>query len=393
MFTRFADRHPDNPAAVAAVYWVSKAKIKEGKSEEAKKYLADAILKNIANRQKDAVEQLLAQLAQTCSKRAKAPLVARIIDPATSASGSAGTNALSADPNATPTPRPTPTPLPPYDADADFAKYLNDSNAGTSPLAKARLRYAQAQLAGFTKKPDRQKELMASIYKDFPADQLSAMLLAECGQIALDRGENDKAEAFFKELIAAFPKSDLLEYAYCGMGDVCLARSQPAQAITWYDDAVEKAAAEAKISNVTYGKGMALLAMGRLDDAKKILEEVAGNKEWRGMITAQALMALGQIEEKRGNTAAATQYYQRVFVAYQRYPDVVISAYLKAAEGFVKLGKPEIAAAHLRELLSKPRLAQLPRAEEARKKLESLPPPPTGAATTAPAATNAPAKP
>lgn len=392
MFTRFADRHPDNPSAVAAVYWVSKAKIKEGKSEEAKKYLAAAILKNIENRKKDAVEQLLAQLAQTCSKRAKAPLVAKIIDPA--ASGAGGTNAAPADPNATPTPRPTPTPLPPYDADADFSKYLNDSNAGTSALAKARLRYAQAQLAGFTKKPERQKELMASIYKEFPADQLSAMLLAECGEIALSRGENDKAEAFFKELIASFPKSDLLEYGYCGMGDVSLARNQPAEAIKWYDDAIEKASAEAKLSNVTYGKGMALLAMGKLDESKKIFEEVAANKEWRGMITARALMALGEIEEKRGNTAAATQYYQRVFVAYQRYPDVVVSAYLRAADGFVKLGKPEIAASHLRELLSKPRLAQLPRAEEARKKLENLPAaPPPGPATPAPAATNAPAKP
>ena len=396
MFSKFADRHPDNPAAVAAVYWVSKAKIKEGKSEEAKKYLADAILKNIENRKKDAVEQLLGQLAQTCSKRAKAPLVSKIIEPSATVAAAGGTNAVAADPNATPTPRPTPPPLPPYDADADFAKYLNDSNAGSSPLAKARLRYAKAQLAGFTKQPERQKELMASIYKELPADQLSAMLLAECGQIALDRGENDKAEAFFKELIASFPKSDLLEYAYCGMGDLSLARNQPADALAWYNDAIDKAAAEAKISNVTYGKGMALLAMGKLDDAKKIFEEVAANKEWRGMITAQALMALGEIEEKRGNTAAATQYYQRVFVAYQRYPDVVISAYLKASDGFVKLGKPEIAAAHLRELLSKPRLAQLPRAEDAKKRLEKLPAVPASeaSASASPAAsTNAPAKP
>lgn len=396
MFSRFAQRHPEHPAAVAAVYWVSKAKIKEGKTEEAKKYLVSAITANIDNRRKDAVEQLLVQLAQTCSKRSRPPLMTKETGPTQSASG-VSTNAPVADPSAPPPPRPSPTPLPPYDADADFAKYLHEGNVGSSLLAKARLRYAQAQLAGFTKKQDRQKEMMASIYKDFPADQLSAMLLAECGQIALDRGENDKAESFFKELMVSFPKSDLLEYAYCGMGDVSLARNKPDEAIRWYDDTIEKAAAEAKLSDVTYGKGKALLALGKLDEAKKIFEEVAGNKEWRGMVTAQALLSMGEIEEKRGNTAAATQYYQRVFVAYQRYPDVVITAYLKAADGFVKLGKPEIAAAHLREMLSKPRLAQLPRAEEVKKMLQGLPPP---AATpeasdktpSAPAATNAPAK-
>lgn len=368
MFTRFAQRHPDHPSAVAAVYWVSKAKIKDGKPEEAKTYLAEAIRLNVDNRRKDAVEQLLAQLAQVCSKRPRSPLVPKAL-PAT-------TGPTAVDPSAPPPPRPSPTPLPPYDAEGDFAKYLNNSTVGQSPLAKARLRYGQAQLAGFIKKPDRQKDLMASIYKEFPADQLSAMLLAECGQIALDRGETDKAEAFFKELLTSFPKSDLLEFAYCGMGDVSLARNQPEQAMVWYNDAVEKAAAETKLSDITYGKGRAQLALGKLDDAKKTFEEVAGNKEWRGMVTAKALMSLGEIEEKKGNTAAATQYYQRVFVAYQRYPEVVIDAYFKAADGFEKLGKPEIAAAHLRDMLSKPRLAQNPRMTEARKRLESLPPPP-----------------
>ncbi len=371
MFSRFAKRHPEHPAAIAAVYWVSKAKIKEGKTEEAKKYLADTILQTINDRRKDAVEQLLGQLAQTCSKRPRQPLATKqvVTEPAPEAGAISDGSAASASPP----PRPSPTPLPAYDAEGDFAKYLNASNVGNTPLAKARLRYAQAQLAGFTRKPDQQKELMASIYRDFPADELSAMLLSECGDIALAKGQIDKAESFYKELLTSFPKSDLLEYAYCGMGEVELAKNKPADALQWFDDAVEKAGAEAKLSEVTYGKGLALLALGKTDEAKTIFEQVASNKEWRGEITARALLSIGDIEEKKGNTAAAIQYYQRVFVAYQRYPDVVISAYLKAADGFIKLNEPAKAAAHLREMLSKPRLAQSPRAEEVRKKLENLP--------------------
>jgi len=94
-------------------------------------------------------------------------------------------------------------------------------------------------------------------------------------------------------------------------------------------------------------------------------------------VTARALLSLGEIEEKKGNTAGACQYYQRVFVAYQRYPELVITSYIKAADCFIKLNEPEKAAAHLREMLSKPRLASLPSAAEARKKLESLPPAPS----------------
>jgi hypothetical protein len=77
------------------------------------------------------------------------------------------------------------------------------------------------------------------------------------------------------------------------------------------------------------------------------------------------------------------QYYQRVYVAYQRYPSVVIPAYLKAADAFVKLGKPGDAAKNLRDMLSKPRLASSPLSAEARKKLESLPPEPAASASPA----------
>ena len=393
MFNRFIERHPKHPAVVASVYWVSKAKIKQGKPEEAKKYLADNILKNIGDRQQDAVEQLLTQLSQTCAKRPRPSLIASQNTSPQQESASKEP----ADAQASSTPRPSPTPLPFYDSDADFAKYLSESSAGNGPLAKARMRFALAQLAGYTKRQDRQKELMASIYKDFPADQLSAMLLSECGQIALERGDADKAEAFFKELMTSFPKSDLLEYAYCGMGQVSLARNQPEEALKWFDDAVNKASADATLAQVTYGKGKALLAQGKFDEAKKIFEEVASTKDWRGEITAKALMSLGDLEEKRGKTDAAIQYYQRVFVAYQRYPAVVIPAYIKAADAFIKLNKPEDAAKDLKDMLSKPRLAASPLAEEARKKLDALPVPPvqSGTATSqnspAPQSTSAPA--
>jgi TolA-binding protein len=185
--------------------------------------------------------------------------------------------------------------------------------------------------------------------------------------------------------MGAFPKSDLLEYAYCGMGEVALARNKPEEAIHWFDDAVDKVGAEVKLPQVIYGKGKALLMLGKFDEAKKIFEQVAGTKEWRGAVTAQALLSLGDLEEQRGNTALAIQYYQRVFVAYQRYTDLVVTAYFKAADGFIKLNQPGKAAAHLQEMLSKPRLAASPRAAEARKKLEQLPPPsaptPAGSAT------------
>jgi TolA-binding protein len=381
MFSKFVQMHPKHPASIAAIYWVSKAKIKQGKSEEAKKYLADNILININDRWKDAVEQLISQLAQTCSKRPRPPLIPKTDPSPSPTSDASSTNAAVATADQSPASRPSPTPPPPYDAEADFAKYLNSSNVGTNPTAQARLLFGQAELEKFTKHPDREKELLTKIYTDFQADQLSAMLLANSGDVALDRGELDKAAAFYNELMTSFPKSDLLEYAYDGMGNVELSRHKPAEALYWFDGAINQASADAKLADVTYGKGVALLMEGKTDEAKKIFEQVAATKEWRGEITAKALLSMGDMEMQRGNTDAAIQYYQRVFVAYQRYPNVVIPAYLKTADAFIKLGSPEKAAAHLRELLANPKLNQSPLAEPARKKLESLPPPPAPTAS------------
>lgn len=385
MFTKFVQNHPDSTLVVPAAFWISKAKAKQGKIPEAKLFLSQTIEKNIGDRTKDTVEMLLTQLAQLCSKRPRAPLV-QATPPADAAgtntivTNTVASNAVASDASQTnqasaDAPRPTPTPLPPYDAPADLALYLSETNAGSTAIGLARLRFTQAQLAGLTKHPEKQKELMNSIYRDFEPERLSAFLLSECGTLALNAGDPAKAATFYQELIKSFPKSDLLEYAYCGMGDVALAMNKPADALRWYTDAVEKAQADAKMADITYGKGRALVELGRYDEASKTLQEVVANKEWRGAVTAKAILALGDMETKRGNTAGGIQYYQRVFVAYQRYPEVVIPAYMKAADGFIKLGQAGKAAAHLKEMLSKPRLAAAPQAAEVKAKLATLPEP------------------
>lgn len=385
MFTKFAEKHPKHPAATTAVFWVSKARVKQGKGVEAKSYIAKNILASINDRYNEAVEMMLALLAQTCSKKPRQPLPPVDANPlpAASPSSSESTASATSEPSTNAPATPVPTPVP-YDAPADLDKYINASNVGTNPLAKARLLYAQAELAKMTRKPDRHKELMLELAKSCPPDQMSARLLAEAGTLALENGQIDKARSLFVELKDSFPKSDLREFAYWGLGEVSLSKNKPQEALNYFNTAIDEGVAEGKICQITYGRGRALLALGKTDEAKKIFEQVAGTKEWRGEITAQSLLSLGELAEKKGEPKTAIQYYQRVFVAYQRYPSVVIPAYLKAADCFVKINEPDKAAAHLREMLSKPKLAENPLAEKARKMLEGLPAAP---ATPAPAET------
>ena len=71
LYTGFVKDKPDHPTVVSALYWIGKAKAREGKIDEAKQLAADTIKKYITDPQRDAVEQLITQLAQLCVKKKK----------------------------------------------------------------------------------------------------------------------------------------------------------------------------------------------------------------------------------------------------------------------------------------------------------------------------------
>jgi tetratricopeptide (TPR) repeat protein len=108
---------------------------------------------------------------------------------------------------------------------------------------------------------------------------------------------------------------------------------------------------------------MALLENRRYPEAKKLYEQVAGTREWRGESTVQAVFYLGMVEERQGRMEEAVAYYQRVFVAYQKYIPWVGKAYIKAALCFDKIGKRKEAVAHLQEALRNDKLAADVKAE------------------------------
>jgi TolA-binding protein len=142
----------------------------------------------------------------------------------------------------------------------------------------------------------------------------------------------------------------------------------------WFNDAIDKAGASVKLREVTLGKAKALIELGKTDEAKPILEQVASTREWRGECTAEAVFLLGEVQAQKGDLPGAIQFFQRVFVAYQQYGRFVGKAYLRAAECFEKLNEPEKATAHYRELATKPRLASLPEVQTARQRLTAQEP-------------------
>lgn len=326
----FIQQKPDHPNVVTGIYWITKAKTRQGKLEEAKQITIDQLKRCLNDRNNESVETLLQQLAQVCLKRPR-PVAAEGAPPAKEASAA-----------------------PPWDALGELYRLLAPLDAIADATGGPRLDYARVELMKLLKKPEDADVLMRKIAGAKP-EVLSPQLLALAGEFLQSKGLGVQAEAYYKFLKENHLKSAWLDWAYCGLGGLALAKGDAKQALELYTQAMEEYTGS-KVKDSMMGRGIALLELGRPTEAKPLFEQVAGTREWRGETTAQAVYYLGQVEERENRLAEAIAFYQRVFVAYQKYVPWVEKAYIRAAQCFDKLGKRPEAIAHLQELLRNPKL-------------------------------------
>ncbi len=208
--------------------------------------------------------------------------------------------------------------------------------------------------------------------REFKPEDLSPLLLGEVGDYLLRAEKFDQAAGFYQRLLDDFPKSQMVDFAYNGLGEIAYQKKDYARALRFFTDGTEKIAAAQKLKEISLGRARALLALGKLDEAQKAFEQVASVREWRGEATACSVYSLGQIAAKRGKWAEANAYFQRVYVGYQKFLPWVAKAYIASGESFEKLGQIQEATNTYRELLRNEKLSDFNEATEARKRLEAL---------------------
>ncbi len=249
---------------------------------------------------------------------------------------------------------------------------LGADDPKASPTARARIRYAQGLLAGALKQPREQAADFQIIAAQFKPADLSAVILAQTADYLVQMGRLDQAASYYNQLEQAFPKSEELDSARVGLGEIAFEKKDYKTALRQFSDAVDKSQTTAKLKDATLGKGATLLAMNKLDEAKKLFEQVAAVREWRGPATAQSVYSLGQIAERQGKLPEAIAYYQRVYVAYQRYLPWVAKAYIASGRIFEKLGKTQESVNTYHEMIANEKLSTFPETEEARHRLQAL---------------------
>ena len=385
LFKEFIDLKPDSPTVISGLYWIGKAKAHEGKVDDAKRITADTIKKYISDPNREAVEMLLTQLAQLCVKR-KAPAPPPETSPLPADDRGTGgspvgqpaadaTASAAASPEVATASTPAQTaasPEPQTDPGAELDALLGSTEQDQAPIARARVTYAKAELARLRRQPAEEEKNIGKIANEFKPDDLSPVLLGRAGDYLLAKQKLDQAAAFYQRLLDEYPKSDYADFGYNGLGEIAFQKQDHQKALRYFNDGTEKIAASQKLKDITVGRAKTLLALDKLDEAKKGFEQVASVREWRGESTAFSVYSLGEIEAKRGHWPEANAYFQRVYVAYQKFLPWVAKAYIRSAESFEKMGKTQEAVNTYRELLRNEKLSNFAEAAEARQRLQSL---------------------
>mgnify|MGYP002132337797 CR=1 FL=1 len=364
MWQRYYNTHKDNDdLALKAILWISRANIKEGKVEEAKKLLAEHIKTRIPIVANQQVEGLIQQLVSISApkRRRVAAAAAPVTPPADGAKPAETAPVVAAAPEVTF-----------EDVEKQLETLLSPPQAAMNGTAQMRILFAKAWLAKTMKLPEKAEKYLTIIIEVAKPDDLSPMLLSIVGDAARKKGDLEKANACYVRLRDFFKDSEFSDGAPVGLAEIAFEKGEYDKALELFRDALNNYPGSSHVLDATQGEAKTLVKLKKYDEAKKIFETISNTKEWRGHATANALRMLGEIEALQGKHEAAIAYFQRVFIAHQKWKDEMAKAYLLCAKSFKALGKTVEAKATLQEMIDRKDLEGQPEKKEAEKLLPTL---------------------
>jgi tetratricopeptide (TPR) repeat protein len=339
----FLQKKPDSALALLSAVQVAKMKTREGKGAEAAEMLANSLKARIGNPNAEQVEFLIDELVKTLVPRKKPSEVN--ID----------------------------------EIDKQLVDILNKAIGDQmNPTANARIYYARARLAQLlrrSEKSDNYLKGIATINAANPA-VLPPALLAVSGDILLKLGDLEGAEAMFNRLIDRFKDGAFADAGPVGLGFVALKKKQPEEALKIFENAIEVNPGQARFKEATLGKLEALIALGKLDDAMKLALDTVGDRVFRGEPAGKGMLLMARIYREQAAKANkvddklellkhAHGVYQKVYVAYQSYPEVCAEAYWQAIETLKELGKQDLADETLKAFKANKKLENTDRYKKA----------------------------
>lgn len=374
MWEKYLKTHKDNEEQeLKAVLWISRARVKENKLDEAKNLLATAIKPKIPNPANEQVEGLIQQLVSLVAPKRRAR-------PTTAATAAPAADGAAKPADAAPPPAPVVTF---EDVEKQLETLLTPPEAAMNGTAQMRILFAKAWLAKVMREPEKSEKLFTIIIEVAKAEDLSPMLLATVGDNARKKGDLDKATSCYNRLNEFFKDTEYADGAAVGLAEIAFEKNDYDKALELFRKAMVEYEGSSRLLDATRGEARTLYKLKKYDESKKIYENILNTKEWRGEAHAEALLMQGEMLYDQQKWGEAIPFYQRVFIAHQKWKPIMAKAYVQCARAFVKLNRPqelpdrqnsdrEAAKLLLIEMTKRQDLQTLPEMKEAQQELSKL---------------------
>lgn len=197
-------------------------------------------------------------------------------------------------------------------------------------------------------------------------------IVADCADYLLDKGELDRADELYAGLRKWNPRSMERDRVYVGRARIALRRDDHGQALDFLRRVKEETPYSGKCADADLLIAGILSGQEEHDSALNVLAGLLADKSISSSSKAEALFRSAEILSEKGDKLKATAYYERVYVAYGKFREMVAKSYLRRGELLEELDRSREAIEVYRAFLQRKDLDGMPERGQARRRLTEL---------------------
>lgn len=298
-YQKFLLEYPESKRMPEAVYWIGWSHVHNGDLDKAKKVYWDTINLHGNNPELFAIEELLLALPKVYRRQ-----------------GPGGAGELTRTLQST---------------------YIQADREKKVTLA-VRALWADAMLKKQSDKISEASALLIRLATLIDPEFHNPQIVADAADALTEKGDYERATELYKDLRKWNPISFHKARSYKGLGMIAEQQKRPKDAIRLFKDYEKQAASSTDLAGIMLKRIKLEIETDSAANAKRDLEALLESPVATTQHKAEALFLIGEDLAKAGETEKATAYFERVYVVYGKYRDLVARSYFRRGELLEKLG-------------------------------------------------------
>lgn len=332
-YLAFLEKYPESQRMPEAVYWIGWTHVHAGDLDKARDIYWDTIRKHGDTAELFAIEELFTGLPKVYKRM-----------------GPAGMGELTR---------------------ALQGLYIEADREKKTTLA-VRALWADGRLKREQDRLDEASALLTRLSTLIDPEIHNPQIVADAADTLAEKGEAEEAARLYRELKKWNPISYHKARAYRGLGMIAEKAGDFDEAIRQFREYEDEAAASTDLSGIVLRRVKLELEQGKTGEAKADLEALLESPVTRTGQKAETLFLIGEILAAEKEFEKATAYYERVYVVYGKFRELVARSYYRRGEALEELGRKTAAFEVYSELASRKDLREFRESTLGSRRAEAL---------------------